>query len=101
KDPACIESRRSAFRLKPEAGSLKREAPRFGAVLRAAGLRVVPRVFLPVVLRVVIVVLLELHAVQHGADELRVRVLELTDGRLGRVTARHLRADDDDDAGGA
>src|ERR1043165_10029504 len=54
---------------------------------------VVLAVFLAVVLRVVIRVALEVDAVEHGADDVRARVLELLDRRTGGVAAHHLGAD--------
>src|SRR5437764_670669 len=53
--------------------------------------RVIVGVLAPVVLRVVVPVVLQVHPVQNRAEELRFRVPELVEGPLGGVPARHLR----------
>src|SRR5688572_33473409 len=55
---------------------------------------VVVRVVLPVIARVVVRIAFDVDAVQHGAEEPGVRVLELIERRLGRLPAGGIGGND-------
>src|SRR5262245_39726878 len=63
-----------------------------------ASLLVVVRVLAPVVVRVIVRVVLEVDTIEHGADDLGARLLQLLERTDGGVTAGHFGADHKDDA---